>query len=180
MTKKITLEQALEVWGQWKTARKETTNHFSIGELNEFLFHPLETAHREEILQHLRECPSCLAEFSSLDRLREEEDAPGGWDIALPKAAATAPSGPRRIATESGRYTIDIRPQLADSSRGLVIVRVSGSDPESVEGCLLTLRDSGRRVLLQGKISHGEVAQDVEDLDEIDYRFVVHVQPVQP
>ena len=180
MTKKITLEQALEVWGQWKAGREEITNHFSTGELNEFLFHPLETADREAILQHLRECPSCLAEFSALDRLREEEDTPGGWDIALPKAAATSPSGPRRITTESGRYTIDIRPQLADSSRGLIIVRVSGRDPESVEGGLLTLMDSERRILLQGTISQGEVAQEVENLGEIDYRFVVHVRPVQP
>jgi hypothetical protein len=176
MNRKITLEQALESWDRWRKEQISAADHVSIGELYELLIHPSGMADREKILQHLAVCPDCLTEFAGLDRCRQEEEEGSGWDVALRRAAATTPDGPRRITTEKGLYTIDIRPDVADRSRGLIIVRVSAVVRERLEGSLLTLVDGQGRVLLRGRISGGEVVQAVEDLVSVDDRLFVHVQ----
>jgi hypothetical protein len=177
MNNTITLEQAMEAWGQWKTANSRLEKHVPPGELYEFLIHPLEIGGRERILQHLRECPECLRELRELGRCRKEagENAPE-LAIALPKAAASAQTGPRRITAEEGKYTIEIRPHLADQSRGLVIVKVAAGDPTLLEGKILTLVTGQDKVILKKKVVGGEVVQEVADLGEIEYPFIIIIQ----
>ena len=81
-----------------------------------------------------------------------------------------------RITTEGGKYTVEIRPQLTDKSRGLITVQPSPQHREALEGAAIVLRDSKGRVLLEGKIVSSEVSQVIEDLDKIEYGLIVQAR----
>jgi hypothetical protein len=97
------------------------------------------------------------------------------WDLALPKAAATDPEGPKTITSEGGKYTIEIRPHLADSNKGIITIQVSAQHRQELEGKTAIIQDSSSRILLQAKIINGEASQTIDRLDQIDYGLLIKI-----
>ncbi len=172
MGKKITLTEASEAWGEWKVSAGDPGEHIPPGELYEFLLHPADYADRENLLGHLTRCPLCLRELEDMSQ-SVEEAAFRMWDLALPKAAASDMEGPWKIATEDGKYTIEIRPHISDENRGIITVQVSPQNSDALEGKTVTLKDSQGRVLLKGRIINSEVSQEIDGLDRIEYGLVI-------
>jgi hypothetical protein len=173
MNKKTTLKEALEAWVEWRLAQEEREPP-SPAELYEFLRQPGNSAYRTPILALLDQSAASLRELGEMARSRTvAHERLGDWDIALPKAAATSAEGSGKITSEGGKYTIEIRPHLAQADRGIVVVRVALAHREALEGKVLILKDSSGQVLLRGKVVDGEVSQEIEGLSRIEYGFVV-------
>lgn len=165
------LKKALDAWIAGRAAPGE---HPAVEELYEFFIRPAGHPQAGQLLAHLCRCPACMRKFQELARsIPEAEQLAGWWDVALPKAAAAHEQGPMRITTEGGKYTIEIRPQLADKSRGLITVQPAPQHQQALEGAAIVLRDSKGRVLLEGRIVSSEVSQLIEDLDKIEYGLIV-------
>ena len=177
MSRKITLEEGFEAWKTWRQSHESSGDHIPPEELYEFLIHPSEVPDRNNLLSHLTRCGTCLQEFEELVQSRAEaKSRMETWDFALPKAAASEIEGPRKIITEGGQYTIEIRPHVSDRSRGLATVQVSPQHREGLEGTILTLIDGKGRVVLQGHIVNGEVAQEIDNLEDLRPPFIVQAQ----
>lgn len=169
---KTTLREALEGWGERTRASGE---HIGRPALYELLLKGPPSG-REEMLDHLARCPVCLRALQELDEgIQEAESRFAHWDVALPKAAAAPGEGPRHIATEGGRFTIEVRRHLTTPGKGIITVQVSQQFREALEGRGIVLRDGKGRVLLEGRIINGEVSQEIPDLDEMDYALMVGV-----
>ena len=178
MDGKITLDEALGRWSTWKGSQASSGEHIAPEELFELLVHPLEIPGREQLLTHLTRCAACLGEFQVLVESREAAGTRlERWDLALPRAAASPIEGPRRIFTEGRKYTIVIRPHVSDTSRGLITVQVAPQHQQALEGETLRLLDGQGRVVLEGRVTNGEVAQEVADIEAIETTFFVSVPP---
>jgi hypothetical protein len=174
MSDERTLREAIEVWMAQVRAREPEELPFAPAELYDFLLRPAEHPRRDEIRQALGEHPRLAALLSDLAASQREAAARlGGWDVALPKAAAVAGEGTGRITTEGGKYTIEIRPHLDKINRGLVVVRVAAAYRDQLEGNLLELQDSRGQMLVKGRVDDGEVSGELEQLSQIDYGFIV-------
>lgn len=171
--RKTTLREALDGWA---AQTQVAGDHIGRPALYELLLRGPDG--REEILAHLARCPRCLRALQELDEgMQVAEKRFTHWDVMLPKAAAAAGETARRIPTEGGRFTIEVRPHLTDASRGIITVQVSQRFREALEGHTIVLRDSAGRVLLDGRIVNGEVSQEIPDLEAMDFGLIVQAQP---
>ena len=167
-----TLREALDAWGETHDASGES--HLTPAQLYEFGLSLKRGESGAEILDHTARCATCLATLNTLlDGMEEAEERMVLWDVALPKAAATPVEGARKIPTEGGRFTIEVRQHLSDPNKGIIAVQVSHQFRETLEGRTVTLRDGSGKVLLSGRIINGEVSQEIDDLDAVDYGLMV-------
>lgn len=170
MKNKITLKDAFRAWASGPSG--DTGAHIPPAELYELLIRP--GAQTAEMLKHLTRCPACARELREMaEDLAQAEACMVGWDLALPKAAATSTSSTWRLPTEAGKYTIELHPHSSDQNRGLITLQVASQYRSQLEGHRVSLRDSRGRLLLEGKIVNGEAAQEVTDLDQIEAGFIV-------
>lgn len=168
--KKTSLKDALSAW----VARPadETDKHIPPAALYEFLIHPVEQP--PAFLRHLGHCAQCAQELQEMvQSLEQAEERLKGWDLACPKAAASTGSSARKIVSEAGKYTIEIRPHTVESDRGIIILQVSPQYRQALEGRRVSLRDGLGRTLLEGRILGGEAAQEMEGLDQIGTDFII-------
>lgn len=150
----------------------EATAHVSRPEMYDLLRQPCAAV--DHLLPHLASCPRCAHEMREMvESLALADIHLAGWDLALPKAAATADRASWRLSTEGGRYTIELRAHASSPGRGLLSVQVSPMFRDQLEGRWVNLKDSKGRLLLEGRIVGGEAVQEVTDLPQIDPCFVV-------
>lgn len=174
MNEKKALREVIAAWIARLQAQETEEAQFSPAELYDFLLDPEHHPRRDEIVKALGESASVSALLTEMAASRREAAARlAGWDIALPKAAAVAGERAGRIITEGGKYTIEIRPHLDKPNHGLVVVRVATAYREDLEGKELVLEDSRRQVLIKGRVVDGEVSNELDQLDQIEYGFVV-------
>ena len=174
MQDKTTLKQALKAWRSWKAPPKEPGDHIPPAELYELFIHPESTPDRGMLLDHLVQCPVCLRELEDVIHSRAgAEEAMAGLDYAPAMAAASLTRGPKRISTQGGKYTIEIRPHLSRENRGIVTVQVAPPYRDELEGRTLTIKDRQGRVLLQSRIINSEASQEIDDLDQIEYGLLI-------
>lgn len=167
----------MRTWGAWKASTGTPEEHIPTAELYEFLIHPTENPDRENLLDHLTQCPLCLHELDELvENMEETENRIVYMDFALPKAAASPLEGPRQITTERGKYTIEIRQHISGENKGIIIVQVAAPYREDLEGKNIVLRDSRGRILLRSMIINGEASQEIEALDQIEYGLVIQAE----
>jgi hypothetical protein len=171
MKKKIALKDALDAWAAGPPAG--AGDHVPPAELYEFLSRLAPPA--PALLEHLTRCPWCAREMRQMaENLPRAETHLAGWDLALPKAAATDTASVWRVPTEAGKYTIEFHPHSSDKTRGLITLQVAPQYRSQLEGHRVALRDSKGRLLLEGRIVNGEAAQELRDLDRIEAGFIVH------
>lgn len=174
MNDERTLREAIETWMAQLRAQESEETRFTPAELYDFLLHPEHHPRRDEIVKALGESAAVSALLTELAASRREAASRlADWDIALPKAAAVAGEGTGRITTEGGKYIIEIRPHLDKPDHGLVVVRVAAAHREHLEGKELVLEDSRGQVLVKGRVVDGEVSNELEQLSQIEYGFVV-------
>lgn len=175
MSKKTTLQDALNAWSEYKTA-SDDGDTIPAAELYEFLLNPADYPEREALLHQIARDPIALNKLNTMLQSSEEPTAHlTTWDLALPKAAATAPEGPQTIISEGGKYTIEIRPHLADPNKGMITIQVAIQHRPELEGKTAIIQDSSSRVLLQAKIINGEASQTIDRLDQIDYGLLIKI-----
>lgn len=174
MNGKRSLREALETWrAQWGSQETEETP-CSPAELYDFLLHPEHHPRRAEIIAALGVSAGLSAMLIELAASKREAGSRlADWDIALAKAAAVAGERTGRITTEGGKYTIEIRPHLDKPDHGLVVVRVAAAYRDDLEGKELVLEDSRGEVLVRGRVVDGEVSNELEQLSQIEYGFVI-------
>jgi len=174
MKKRITLQEALKNWRSTVTSEEGLGRHIPSSELYEFLIQPSASEIKDTSLNHLCRCPLCIQELKDLTASIEEAEV---WDLALPRAAASEEiEWPMKIPTEGGKYTIIIRPNISDRSKGVVTVKVELTYRDTLEGKKVILKDGRGQILLSGVIIDGQISQDIEELDAILPRFVVEPQ----
>jgi hypothetical protein len=168
----MTLQEALAAWSARRTPVGASSQHIAPSALYQLLTQPSDAPTNEPLLQHLTRCPLCLRELKEI--AQSIADA-AGWDIAVPKAAASEMRGTIRIPTEGGKYTIIIRRSVADAQQGVITVEVAAPYRAELEGKSVVLRDGQGRLRLHGRIIDGEVSQAVEDLTGLIPRFLVEI-----
>lgn len=167
-----TLREGLDAWGASPGARDE--GHLTPAQLYDFALAVQRGESGGEAFDHIARCGGCLETLNDLlAGMEDAEERMRLWDIALPKAAATPVEEMRSIPTEGGRFTIEIRRHLTDAHKGIIAVQVSHQFRDTLEGRTVTLRDGAGKVLLQGRIINGEVSQEIDDLDTVDYGLMV-------
>ena len=156
----------------WRRSRRGHSEHPSLPQLYELL---LETHQANEaLIEHVSGCPACQKTLGELLSAQDEaRESFALWDLALPKAAASSLENTRQISSEGGRFTIEIRRHLTDANKGIVTVQASQQFRDAVEGKTVVLQDGAGRVLLEGRMVNGEVSQEIDGLDTIDYGFVI-------
>jgi len=173
MNNKITLQEAIESWGEQSFSEENIGEHIPTGELYDLLIKPPDKGLHEENLNHLTGCPVCLQELKNMIKCRKEAEI---WDLALPKAAASGHRWPKKIPLEGGKYTVSVRRNIHDNNIALVILQVEDHFREALEGKSVQLLDGRNRVCLEGKITDGEVSQEIENLNELSLQRL-HVRP---
>ncbi len=168
--KKISLKDAMSAWATVPAG--EMGDHIHPATLYEFLIHPAE--YSPVFLEHLSHCPQCAQELQGMvQSLELAEKRLKGWDIAYAKAAASSGNSARKIVSEAGKYTIEIRPHAVEVDRGILILQVALQYRPILEGKRVSIEDGRGRTLLEGKILSGEVAQEVDKLDQIGTDFII-------
>lgn len=174
MSEERTLREAIEAWMVQLRTQESEELLLTPAELYDFLLQPEQHPRRNEIRQALGMYPKLAAMLSELAASQREAMARlSAWDVALPKAAAVAGEGTKKITTEGGKYTIEIRPHLGKVNRSLVVVRVAAACRDQLEGKLLELQDSGGQVLVQRRVVDGEISGELGNLNQIDGGFVI-------
>lgn len=170
MKRRSTLRDALEAWWTQNASMGELEPHLSPSDLYRLLIPSSHAGEKEERLNHLTQCPRCLRELKGIAQSIEEAEA---WDLALPKAAASEIDWPKKMPAEGGKYTVVIRRSIADPSRGVITLQVAMNYRETLEGKVVSLRDGRGHVLLKGKITNGEISQEIAALDMVIPRFLI-------
>lgn len=189
MEKRDLLREALDTWTDWQieTGQVPSGGHVPGAELYELLVHPASAPDREDLLNHLQSCPVCLGELKLMAQAIKEAqnkaplfaEALGKYrsavfDRALLSAAASRSQGYIKLIAEEGKYSIEIIPHLTDKNRGLIVLMVLPPFLEQLEGRTIVLKDARERVLLQGVITDGKIAQKIDNLAAIEYGLEVH------
>lgn len=168
MNKKITIEQALFAWAQYRLGNSMVMRHLDEQNLR-FIFENIPQLNHREI-EHLILCTDCLQKATAAIRHRESF---AYAETAWRKAAATREkSWPQKITTKSG-HTIEIRESETDKNNGLIIVTINEKQRDQFEGKMISVVDGTGRVLLKNVVQNGEVFQRIENLDNIDLRLLV-------
>ena len=173
---RVALDDALDVWREeWEKDLGEalTGEHASPEQLARMAdFGGLVDA-EPGLVDHLSRCPRCLGEWATLVRattgLDELRRAPG-LDYGLFEAAATrSVAHSRTLHTVSGTYELTLSPGVSETSRGLVILEVTGASAPELEGHRVTVRArASGEVLVDGIVRRGNLAQRHENLAAID------------
>ncbi|MBN2238111.1 MAG: hypothetical protein JW729_11165, partial [Bacteroidales bacterium] len=145
MNNKITINQALFAWAQYRLGNSMVMRHIDEQKLN-FIFENIAQLNHREI-EHLILCTDCLQKATASTRQKESfAYAETGWR----KAAATRDkSWPQKITTKS-RHTIEIRESETDKNNGLITVSINEKQRDQFEGKMISIVDGTGRMLLKG------------------------------
>jgi len=168
MNKKITINQALSAWTQYRLGNSMVMRHLDEQKLSLIFENIPQLKHGE--IEHLILCTDCLQKATASNRQKESfVFAETAWR----KAAATKEkSWPQKITTKSG-HAIEIRESETDKNNGLITVNINEKQREQFEGKMISVVDGKGRMLLKGIVKDGEVFQRIENLDVIDLRLLV-------
>jgi len=187
MTDANNLNRAFHAWQETKL--EEFKNDDSAGRLNQHLDEKTllrlagsgggEKATTIE-LEHLDNCPVCLAEWAAWRRALSVADEYSESEFAdnlsdelfshqafgyLEAAASDTPKSQALILESScGTYRLEILPDRQDNNEGMIILSqlTENSDAE------VSVRDRAGRIIISGPLENGRLARIHKNLDELD------------
>lgn len=126
--------------------------------------------------EHLSRCPVCMEKWaawreaiSAVEDDEAQQEAAPLMSYGLLRAAAT-PDDKEPVSSLSscGRLRLSVAPPLDTGDRWIVILEVAGKTGEMLEGRHIRVRDAKGRILLDGKIEQGRMAQLWKTLPDFD------------
>ncbi len=136
-------------------------------------------------LEHLENCPLCLAEwaawrraFSAADECNESDENRAAADLndefpahqafGYLEAAASAAPQTQALTLESscGTYRLEILPDRQDNNEGMIILNRLTENRDAV--AKLTVRDRAGRIIISGPLENNRLVRIHKNLDELD------------
>ena len=179
MTSSENINSALETWRDLKAKPSQTEQSAHLEEsalVRMAADGGLQEASENE-LEHLDNCPLCLANWSAWRRAfslaTECEDEEERVEDLFPEgaygfleAAATASPKTQGLAIESscGSFRLEVLPNREQPKEGMIVLssRVKSSDSK------VTVRDKKGREILSGTLENGRLARLYRKLNELD------------
>jgi hypothetical protein len=167
MAKRTTLGEAIQIWRAHAPGPHPTLDDLYTAAARGGL------EAMPALLEHVARCGRCARELQALVECVAEAES---FDLALPRAAASALGAPVVLATECGRYAIGFYPRGEDDA--LVTIEVKAPDAAALEGAVVTVRDGGGMVVLSAPIVLGRASGRVGNRARLDLsRLVVQAEP---
>jgi hypothetical protein len=135
-------------------------------------------------IQHLSDCPACMADwafwvrvFSSDEKDMEEEIPTVLSGVMLRAAASPGPREALRLPSFCGQFLLGVLPEIQHPERGMITLETVADSSLIYESRPATVRDAADRVILQGRFAQGRIARVCEDLSHIDlglWSVIIH------
>ncbi|BBO92954.1 hypothetical protein [Desulfosarcina ovata] len=125
-------------------------------------------------IEHISHCPICMKEWAKWRRAIsavaiEEDEEDRYMSYGMLEAAATEDTSESvSLQSTCGKFTLSLLPRLDDPEKGMITLEAVGSSEFDLEGQRVVLRDRKGRTLLEGKLRHGRIARNCENLTDID------------
>ena len=179
MTSSENINRALEIWRDLKIepSHTEPSAHLEESTLVRMAADGGLQEASENELEHLDNCPLCLANWSAWRRAfslaNESEDEEERAENLFPEgaygfleAAATASPKTQGVVIESscGSYRLEVLPNRESPEEGMIVLssRVKNADNN------VTVRDKKGREILSGALENGRLARLCRKLNELD------------
>lgn len=163
----------------WDLGKKQPEKQPSLEHLNSHILNRLAedgglNKAPENIIDHLSSCQHCMQRWGNLrqavEASRERANIEKYYKVSygVLKAAASGPAtGPLRLTSQCGQYTLSVLPQINDQNRGLITLETTEHNGKSADGHHVTVWDSQNNQIIDGIFNDGKVIQTNNNLSTI-------------
>ncbi len=179
LTSSENINSALRSWRDMKIAQShcEQTEHLEEKVLVRMAADGGLQEASEYELEHLDNCPLCLAHWSAWQRAfsvvaegldeekREKDQFSGDAYGFLEAAATTSPQTQSQVLESScGSYRLEVLPSREQPEEGMIVLKSRAENGDNK----VTVRDKNGREILSGSLENGRLARLCHNLNELD------------